>query len=576
MDTDYDNEINYKCLKEFPNMVSIDYHVFFKDRICYFYLNLTRKLSHRNVLELSKEFTDVLRLLKIYIRKSQQEYLPYLALFYRMLGQTRDVLLGKGEHEISYMMLLAFYEVYPILAIYALYRFVQPIVGLENSYGSWRDIKYICAYIREHSAKGDSHELIKISIELMNAQLLKDLETWRFSLHPRSQKHISNVAKWIPRENKQFHWLFERLVVDWTLDNKPYIFDTLTKPDSILKAVMKAKRLYRKKVSFLNKALDTTEIKQCSQKICDIEPSRVAWHTLMKQPKLIFGMNETYKECSQKIREHIVKNNKVDEGDSFSNYYPISFFVKEALRLANIGSQKEEKKVEIDILNRLWTRFSRTISKDGFDNVLPIIDSSFFMQAIDSEEYYTAIGFSVLVAERSKFGKRILAVDYQSTWINLDGCDDFVSMIENIHQTNLYRSNTQFVMDNVLELLAHSLLQSKASRRFIENMNLVLFSDFKSTLTITAFKVPFIKLGLSCPTLICWNLSKHDIVDPFYNIDDNIVVMSGISNGCFHSLSTVLQNFKLEKKGVFENIRMILNDGRYDVLESYLNHVVSV
>jgi len=493
-----------------------------------------------------------------------------------MLGQTRDVLLGKGEHEISYMMLLAFYEVYPILAIYALYRFVQPIVGLENSYGSWRDIKYICAYIREHSAKGDSHELIKISIELMNAQLLKDLETWRFSLHPRSQKHISNVAKWIPRENKQFHWLFERLVVDWTLDNKPYIFDTFTKPDSILKAVMKAKRLYRKKVSFLNKALDTTEIKQCSQKICDIEPSRVAWHTLMKQPKLIFGMDETYKECSQKIREHIVKNNKVDEGDSFSNYYPISFFVKEALHLANIGSQKEEKKVEIDILNRLWTRFSRTISKDGFDNVLPIIDSSFFMQAIDSEEYYTAIGFSVLVAERSKFGKRILAVDYQSTWINLDGCDDFVSMIENIHQTNLYRSNTEFVMDNVLELLAYSLLQSKASRRFIENMNLVLLSDFKSPLSITAFKVPFIKLGLSCPTLICWNLSKHDIVDPFYNIDDNIVVMSGISNGCFRSLSSVLQNFKLEKKGVFENIRMILNDGRYDVLESYLKHVVSV
>jgi hypothetical protein len=339
---------------------------------------------------------------------------------------------------------------------------------------------------------------------------------------------------------------------------------------------MKAKRLYRKKVSFLNKALDTTEIKQCSQKICDIEPSRVAWHTLMKQPKLIFGMDETYKECSQKIREHIVKNNKVDEGDSFSNYYPISFFVKEALRLANIGSQKEEKKVEIDILNRLWTRFSRTISKDGFDNVLPIIDSSFFMQAIDSEEYYTAIGFSVLVAERSKFGKRILAVDYQSTWINLDGCDDFVSMIENIHQTNLSRSNTQFVMDNVLELLVYSLLQSKASRRFIENMNLVLFSDFKSPLSITAFKVPFIKLGLTCPTLICWNLSKHDIVDPFYNIDDTIVVMSGISNGCFHSLSTVLQNFKVEKKGVFENIRIVLNDARYDVLESYLKHVVSI
>jgi len=485
-----------------------------------------------------------------------------------MLGQTRDIIYGKGEHEISYMMILVFYEVFPILSIYAVYRYVQPIDGLDVPYGSWRDIKYLCEYIREHSLKGDDHELIKICIELINSQLFIDLETWQFSLYPRSRKHISNVAKWIPRENKQFTWLFEKLAIHWTEKHSPYIFETLTKPDSIIKAVMKAKRIYRKKISFLNKALDTTEIKQCSQKTQEIEPKHVAWHTLMKQPKLVFGSDVNYKECSQKIREHMIKNIKNNPQHHYSNYYPVSFFVKQALFI--ITDKNNDKKVETDILNKLWSRFSTTVKRGGLGNVLPIIDASFYMQAMDSEEYYTAIGFSILMAEQSKFGKRILAVDYQSTWINLDGCENFVAMIENIHQTMLSRSNTASNIDNAIELFIYSLLQTKSTRRFIENMSIVIFSDFVSLSSIDICKEKFIKFNSYCPNIICWNMSKHKLIEPFYKTDDTIVIISGLSNGCFNSFC-----LRLEKKASFENISEVLNDERYDVLESYLKICVA-
>lgn len=574
MDTDIEQYLDYNCLNEFPALSVNDHHSLFKERICYFYLNLIRKSSHKNVLELSKQLTEVLCLLKMFIRKSQDEYLPYLSLFYRMLGQTRDIIYGKGEHEISYMMLLVFYEIYPTLAIYALHRYVQPTNSVDTPYGSWRDIKYLCEYIREHSSKGDNHELIKICLELMNSQLFNDLEAWQFSVHPRSRKHISNVAKWIPRENKQFNWLFERLAINWATHNMAYIFETLTKPNSIIKAVTKAKRIYRKKISFLNKALDTTEIKQCSQKIEEIEPKHVAWHTFMKQHRLVFGLDEKYKECSQKIREHMIKNKKNNTHDYYySNYYPISFFVKRALCL--ISKADEEKKVETNILNKLWSRFSKTLSRTGYDNLLPMLDASFYIQAMDSEEYYNAIGFSILIAERSKFGKRILAVDYQSTWINLDGCKDFVSMIENIHQTMLSRSNTMINFNSAMELFIYSLLQTKSTRRFIENMSIVLFSDFKSILSIDFFKEPFSKLGLPFPNIICWNLAKHELIEQFYNANDNIIIISGISNGSFNSLNNLLPYLRLGKKDAFENISLILNDGRYDVLEAYLKHVVS-
>ena len=572
MDTGFD--LDYNCLNTFPLLSVIDYHVLFKERICYFYLNLIRKSSHINVLELSKQFTDSLGLLKKCIKKSQDEYLPYLSLFYRMLGQTRDIIYGKGEHEMSYMMILVFYEVFPILAIYAVYRYVQPINGQDVPYGSWRDIKYLCEYIREYSSKGDDHELIKICIELTNLQLFTDLETWKFSIYPRSRKHISNVAKWIPRENKHFTWLFERLAIHWTEKHLPYIFKSLTKPNSFIKAVMKAKQIYRKKISFLNKALDTTEIKQCSQKLQEIVPKHVAWHTLMKQPMLVFGSDVIYRECSQKMQEHMIKNIKTNTNHYYSNYYPVSFFVKQALCI--ISNKNEDKKVDTDILNKLWSRFSRTVKKDRLGNVIPMMDVSFYMHAMDSEEFYAAIGFSILIAERSKFGKRILAIDHQSTWINLDGCEDFVSIIENIHQTMLSRSNTTSNINNAIELFVYSLVQSKSTRRFIENMSIVIFSDFASLLSIDICKDQFIKFCGNCPNIICWNMAKHKLVEPFYKTDDSIVIVSGISNGCFNSFINLLQSINIGKTFpiIFDNVSMVLNNDRYDILESYLKYCI--
>jgi hypothetical protein len=568
---DSESQLDFTCLLEFPNLVVPDYHILFKEKICYFYFNLFRKHS-KHVLELSKQLSDVLGLLKKCIQKSQDEYLPYLTLFYRMLGQTRDILYGKGEHDISYMMLLQFYEVYPTLAIYALYRFVKPTNSIDVPYGSWRDIKYLCSYIREHSKKADKHELIQICIELMNSQLEKDFETWQFSIHARSQKHISNVAKWIPREHKQFDWLYSMLSLHWAKLHNPVIFETLTKPDSIIKANLKTKRMYRKRISFLNKALDTTEIKQCSQKIDDIEPKRVAWHTLMKQPKLVFGSDEIHSTFSQKMRDYMMFPSK--NGEHYSNYYPIAFFVKTALTL--IGSPNDEKKIENDLLNSLWSKFSNTFSKEGFSNVLPILDASFFSQAMDSDAYYFGIGYAFLIAERSNFEKRILVVDYQATWINIEESSGFVSIIENIHNTLVSRTNTVFNIENAMQMVVYSLIQSKSTRRFIENINIVIFSDFKFASSIYTLKNIFIDQGILSPNIIYWNLSKYELIEPCYNVNDNIVLVSGISNGAFSALRKILKNLKLGKKGIFENVSAILNDSRYDVLGSYLKYVVSV
>ena len=563
------NDMNFDIDDEnqFPILKKVDFHQFFKEQIIFFYFNLFKKNTWINV-ELSKKLSDVLHLLKKNIQKDPG-FIEYLVLFYRMIGHIRDIYFGKGEHDISYMLLMVFYDVYPILAIYAMHRFVQPNDILNIPYGSWRDIKYLCDYIRKNSPKKENHELIQYCIELMNSQFKTDYETWRFSIHARSRNHISNVSKWIPREYKKFHWLFNMLVLDWTKTNKPFLLNNNV---SIFysKAILKAIRIYRRRVSLLNKALDTTEIKQCSQNWNEIDPKNIPCYTLMKQRSLIFGKSEKYQVCSKKIREHFENDKNSSQyyglfNKYLSNSYPVAFFVKEAFRLLksdDIGSQK-------DLLNKQWKMFSKTICINEFDNVLPIIDSSFYMQSNDSESFYSAIGYSVLIAERSSFGKRILMVDYQSTWVNFDSETDFIDIIENIHNSIISRSNTLINIDHSMELIVYSLLQSNSTKRFIENMKLVFFSVFHD-INMDSFKKPFLKYGLSLPIFMFWNLSKQEIIEPF----DNIYVLSGISNGLLYVLCDLLKYIKTNKKNqdvdTYDNVCFILNNKRYDILENYI------
>ena len=567
------NDMNFDIDDEnhFPILKTFDFHRFFKDQLVFFYFNLFKKFDTKNVLELSKKLSDVLQLLKNNLEKDPV-FIEYLVLFYRMIGHTRDIYFGKGEHDISYMFLMVFYDNFPVLAIYAMHRFVQPDDNLNIPYGSWRDIKYLCDYIRKNSPKKENHGLIQYCIELMNSQLKKDYETWRFSIHARSRNHISNVSKWIPREHKKFHWLFNMLVLDWIKKNKPFLLNNnpYFNDISYSKAILKAKRLYRRKVSTLNKAMDTTEIKQCSQNWNEINPKNISCYTLMKQRSLIFGKSEKYQVCSKKIREHFDNDKNCSQYNGYfnkylTNSYPIAFFVKEAYRLLKSGDNDSQK----DLLNKQWRMFSKTICINGFDNVLPIIDGSLYMQINDSESFYSAIGYSILIAERSSFGKRILMVDYQSTWIVLDSETDFIDIIENIQNSTVSRTNTLVNINTAMELIVYSLLQSNSTKRFIENMKLVFFSDFHD-INMDSFKKPFLKYGVSLPIFVFWNLSKQEIIEPL----DNVYVLSGISNGLLYVLCDLLKFMKTSKKkqiiDTYDNVRFILNNKRYDILENYI------
>lgn len=160
------------------------------------WFNLSRK---ENTSELKEIFMEVLEKIK---RRTQMNHDPiktleYLEMVLCTIAYTRDIKYGKGERDLSYMMIYALYKFFPIPAIYLM----KEIVGQnEESYGSWKDISRLCDYIKKET---NGHNPLIITLVEMATNRLKRGER---------EESLSNVAKWIPREGSKYGWLFDIFV----------------------------------------------------------------------------------------------------------------------------------------------------------------------------------------------------------------------------------------------------------------------------------------------------------------------------------------------------------------------------
>ena len=85
--------------------------------------------------------------------KEQQEInesIDYFIILFKLTAHIRDIIQGKGECLLFYMMVLVWYEYFPEYAKYALYTCVYSETD-EHPYGSWKDIKYLCNYCFERT-----------------------------------------------------------------------------------------------------------------------------------------------------------------------------------------------------------------------------------------------------------------------------------------------------------------------------------------------------------------------------------------------------------------------------------------
>ncbi len=546
-----------------------------KEHIVQFFSQVTRtdKKTVRNVM--ASRLENLLKTISCHPEKSYTESGStdnLLTVLYQMIGHTRDIVSGKGEYELSYMMIHIWNKFYPDLAKQALKEFVISHDG-SHPYGSWKDLKYMCGYCNEVDGN-DKNTLIKFSCDLILSQLAHDIE----ALNAGEIKKISLCARWAPREKTHFSWLFKTLAeIKYS-----HWLETAKTVEKRNAARRKAYMELRTDLARLNKALDTTQIKQCSKEYSQINIKGVTALTLRRQNKALRNVDKSGNrrssdpdriKCAENFTEFMtkaVKGEAVVKGKRVS----LIEFVKDAINTNDQGDK--------DVLNLQWQDNSKINSK--LKNVIAMVDTSGSMTMNNSVPLHSAIGLGCRIAEKSTVGRRVMTFSARPSWVNLEYEKNFTDMVAKI-QTGDWGMNTNF--QAALRLILDVIVQNRLSVEDVENMVLVILSDMQidsaeRSETKTMFEYieeEYRAAGrliharpYSLPHIVFWNLNTTSGT-PVLSSTKNTSMMSGSSPAM---LEQFCQNGvdALKEFTPWKSMLDQLNNARYEILKNHATNFV--
>jgi hypothetical protein len=620
--------------EEFPLLEKLDIsqmETYYQDQITQFYFLLTRKNCDDEIDKLACKLNDLLSSIKKSIHNENQIYVKYLILLYKMIAQTRDIVYGKGERKITYMMISIFYKYYPVLAIYAIHRLVDlrylpkspiPIHNinsreLENylksylsssthSFGCWKDIKYFCYHVCKTSRKRFGDPLIEIATSIMNQQLLRDWKIVNICKNntmflSELRDYISFVAKWVPRENTKFEWVFEKLAMDWAQRTTPFYFkDNLKRYDYQHERLMnKCKMNYRKVISELNQILETVEVKQCSQKWGKIIPDKIPIGTIFKFKDSLLNVNGKFEErkktkfnndrriCSQQIKEYYKDLNNPDN-EFYGFHYEMGYYVKSANKLL-LHSFNNNTDIEImqnrlyqmDLLNKQMKSFLKRIH--GMEGFIPFLD--FCNDGNGEFDYFhSAIELAYIISVKS--AGKFMMVDHSPHWCELIKNNDYQFM-DNMEKILISaKPHTNYLDSNILDsidIYIKSLVDANIDNESIGKMVLVIitnkeyvFDNVKDMDLYDKISLKFSNISLNIPHILFWNLStkSHDTF-PIMKCLQKTTMISGMNTSLLNHFR--FMNFgNVNQYSAFDTICNILNHSKFDVMEEYIKSFLHI
>jgi hypothetical protein len=541
----------------------------FREKILQLSFQLTR-VKDEKIIKILAEQTDKILNEIICLHNSNtishSEYLEYMSIMYRMIGHTRDIIDGKGEYALSYMLLNVWYKYSPELAMYALRLFVLPPDGQETDYhpyGSWKDIKFL------YKSNKDNSRLIEYASALIIEQLKKDSVSETPSL----------AAKWVPREKSSCKELFNELAVRYFSHYKA----TAKTDDARKKAIIKSKMEFRKLISSLNKKLDTVQIKQCSFNWADIEPSKQTSITMHKQKNAFLNVKKNGTQryeladrivCAAKFKDFSEKAVK-GEVEIKGKRIGLNDFTKEALSLLAKGQNNSDSAA---ILNAQWLDNSKQTGALG--KMIAMVDVS---GSMNGNPINAAIALGIRVAEKSMLGKRVLTFSATPSWVNLSGKDTFIEMVDTVKRAD-WGMNTNFA--KALNMILNAIIQQKLNPKDVEDMVLAIFSDMQmdegdpsSSSLMDSINAKYADAGIrlwgkpfKTPHILFWNLRSTSGF-PSLSTNNNASMMSGFSPAllnlfCEEGLSALQRctPWSLFMKG--------LDNKRYNPLDKYLRETL--
>jgi len=593
----------FPILKKLNNSSSNNYY---EEKIIQLFYLLSRRDNDDEIDKIGLILQETLCSLKrtIYFNKDANiNVYKYLILLYKMIAQTRDIVYGKGERKLTYMMIYIWYKFYPTLAIYAIHQLVDILILPENSngmdedelvnsyvatrrhaFGCWKDIKYLCYFLRSRS---QNHPLIDVAISIMNKQLYRDWTVVNSCSHGSHdfRNILSFVAKWVPRENTNFEWVFEKLAIQWAEIVTPYFFKnkllTYKQNDALLK---KCKTNYRIVCSSLNRLLDTTEIKQCRREWNHITPFNIPKQTMVSQKNALLNVNrymenraktsyaKDRRNCSNNIKEYYKdlihpKNNLCN-----SNFKLGNFIKQYSLLDAGVVDDltvMQNRLYQIDLLNKHWESF---ISKfNTLENFIPFVDIHSFISS-NKNTLHCAIELACIIASKTTMEDgHIIFSNHNPILEKFDRKKSFYDNISRI--LNSIHNDMNYLNDNILiaiDLFVDSLRVSNTSNQDISKMVLVIITN-KEYDDYDSFLMKFDKEYM--PHIIFWNMSG--------SFSNEIPMVKNIEKTTFITgyNSLLLNHFRFMgfggviNFGAFDTVCNFLNNHHYDCMGDYIGKI---
>jgi len=486
-----------------------------------------------NILPLKNKLVQLLEVLSSQVKNGK---LPekevargHLSILYKMIGHTRDIIDGKGEYTLTYMMIHTWFKFFPELSTFALKCLVDLGDKSVHQYGSWKDIKYFCEYCKSQG-ETVNHPLIQYAINLTNNQLHKDC-----SLLISNSTDISLAAKWVPREKSTFGWLYEMLATDYFR----HFLNSANNDVSRQRAVLKCKTEYRKVLSKLNKHIDTVQVKQCANKWSSINFDKTTSITLTKQKKAFLNLkkngevrcpeNSDRVECAHHFNEHVQKAVR-GEVEMKGKRVGMADFTKQALELSCNGSQTEK-----DLLNSQWRNNSTQTGALG--KMIGMVDVS---GSMDGDPMNAAIALGIRIADKSALGHRVMTFSSKPTWVNLEPYGDFITQVEVVKRAP-WGMNTNFYA--ALDMILDAIIENKMAPEDVQDLVLVVLSDMQidsgdncnKQVLYDTMKAKYEAAGIRVhgtpykpPHILFWNLRSTSGFPSFSN-QPNVSMMSGFS-----------------------------------------------
>ena len=439
----------------------------------------------------STKFKDILQILNCNIKKDEtateeaealsNEAKDYLNIVCKLVAQTRDIIDGKGEYTLSYMLVYELYQVFPEMAEQILSRFFHLTLeetevndeqlGAVHPYGSWKDIKYFCKYVMDRTDKGNK-KIGEFALNLMINQLRKDATELDVT-------KISLAAKWCPREKCT---RFGKLFVAMANTYFKHYLDSAPTREQKKKAFAKCKMDFRKLLSRMNKDLDTIQIKQCADNWSQINHSKTTSITGIKQRKALLNLNKngeirSYEndriECAINYKQYF-EDLKVSGKEVKGKRIGLNDFTVEAIKLNALGGGGND--LEKDILNSQWRDSSSLTGALG--PIIPLVDVSGSMVG---DPLHAAIALGIRVAEKSVLGKRVLTFSEKGDWHDLSNCTTFTDSVASLQQA-VWGMTTNFyaAFDNIL----NAIVAGKLIPEQVDGMILAIFSDMQMNAAI--------------------------------------------------------------------------------------------